>query len=133
MSARRRWWAFGAILLSMLAIGFDATILNVALPTLATALNAGTDGLQWIVDAYGLVFAGLLLPMGAIGDRFGRKRLILIGLVLFGGASVAAAYAGGTGTLIAARALMGIGAAILTPIGMAVIPVIFPPHERTKA
>jgi EmrB/QacA subfamily drug resistance transporter len=133
MADNRRWWALAGLMVAMLAIGFDATILNVALPTLATALNAGTDGLQWIVDAYVLVFAGLLLPMGAIGDRFGRKRLILIGLVLFGGASVAAAYADGTGTLIAARALMGIGAAILTPIGMAVLPVIFPPHERTKA
>jgi len=133
MQNNRRWWALAALMLSMLTIGFDATILNVALPTLATALHAGTDGLQWIVDAYVLVFAGLLLPMGAIGDRYGRKRVILIGLALFGGASVVATYAAGTGTLIAARALMGIGAAILTPIGMAILPVIFPPEERAKA
>src|SRR5690348_12317223 len=105
----RRWWALAALMLGMLTIGFDATILNVALPTLATALHAGTDGLQWIVDAYVLVFAGLLLPMGAIGDRYGRKRLLLIGLALFGAASVAATCAGHTGTLIAARAFMGIG------------------------
>src|SRR3954465_2721204 len=107
-------------MLSILTIGFDATIHNVALPPLAPALDAGTDALQWIVDAYVLVFAGLLLPMGAIGDRFGRKRLMLIGLALFGGASVLATVAGHTGTLIAARALMGVGAAILTPIAMAI-------------
>src|SRR6266542_358745 len=86
-----------------------------------------------MVDAYVLVFAGLLLPMGALGDRFGRKRLILVGLVLFGAASVLATYAGSTGPLIAARAIMGIGAAVLTPIAAAVLPVIFPPQERAKA
>jgi EmrB/QacA subfamily drug resistance transporter len=129
----RRWWALGAIILSVLTIGFDATILNVALPTLATALDASTGSLQWMVDAYVLVFAGLLLPMGALGDRYGRKRLLLIGLTLFGAASVLATYAGSTGPLIAARAVMGIGAAILTPISLAIIPVIFPPVERAKA
>src|SRR5215211_3046694 len=123
MSDNRRWWALAALMLSMLTIGFDATILNVALPTLATALHAGTDGLQWIVDAYVLVFAGLLLPMGSIGDRYGRKRLIIVGLVLFGAASVLATYASSTGPLIAARAVMGIGAAVLTPIAAAVLPV----------
>ncbi|MGC9669080.1 MFS transporter [Planosporangium sp. 12N6] len=133
MTDSRRWWALAAIMLSMLTIGFDATILNVALPTLATALHTGTDGLQWIVNAYTLVFAGLLLPMGALGDRYGRKRLLLLGLALFGGASVVATCAGSVGALIAARALMGLAAAVLTPIGMAVLPVMFAPHERTKA
>jgi EmrB/QacA subfamily drug resistance transporter len=133
MSGNRRWWALGALMLSILTIGFDATILNVALPTLATALHAGTDGLQWMVDAYVLVFAGLLLPMGAIGDRYGRKRLMLTGLALFGAASVLATFAADTGTLIAARAVMGIGAAIITPISMAILPVMFPPAERTRA
>jgi EmrB/QacA subfamily drug resistance transporter len=133
MLADRRWWALGALMLSILTIGFDATILNVALPALATALDAGTDGLQWMVDAYVLVFAGLLLPMGAIGDRYGRKRLMLTGLVLFGTASVLATVADDTGTLIAARAVMGIGAAIITPVSMAILPVMFPPAERTRA
>src|SRR3954462_9387782 len=132
MLADRRWWALGALMLSILMIGFDATILNVALSTLATALHAGTDGLQWMVDAYVLVFAGLLLPMGAIGDRYGRKRLIMTGLVLFGGASALATVADGAGTLIGARAVMGVGAAILTPVGMAILPVLFPPAERAK-
>jgi EmrB/QacA subfamily drug resistance transporter len=131
--SRRRWWALGALVLSLLTIGFDATILNVALPNLATALDAGTDELQWIIDAYILVFAGLLLPAGALGDRYGRKLFLLIGLALFGGASVVASYAGEAGTVIAARALMGIGAAILTPITAAIIPTLFPPAERAKA
>jgi EmrB/QacA subfamily drug resistance transporter len=129
----RRWWALGALIVSLLTIGFDATILNVALPTLATSLHASTGSLQWMVDAYVLVFAGLLLPMGALGDRYGRKRLMMIGLVLFGASSVIATYARSTGPLIGARAAMGVGAAILTPITLAVIPAIFRPEERSKA
>jgi len=131
--SRRRWWALGALVLSLLTIGFDATILNVALPNLATALDAGTAKLQWIIDAYILVFAGLLLPAGAFGDRYGRKLFLLLGLGLFGAASVVASYAGDAGTVIGARALMGIGAAILTPITAAIIPTLFPPAERAKA
>src|SRR5437764_11901690 len=75
----RRWWALGALVLSVLVLGFDMTILNVALPTLGGAVHASNSQLQWIVDAYVLVFAGLLLPAGALGDRYGRKRLLLIG------------------------------------------------------
>src|SRR6266545_114637 len=129
----RRWWALAALVLSMLTIGLDATVLNVALPTLATALHAGTGALQWMVDAYILVFAGLLLPAGALGDRYGRKRLLILGLGFFGTASAAAGHAGSAGQLIAARAVMGVGAAVLTPVVMAVLPVIFPPAERAKA
>lgn len=132
-SSSRRWWALLAIVLSVLTIGFDTTILNVALPTLATALDAGNGDLQWIIDAYVLVFAGLLLPMGAIGDRYGRKRLLMIGLALFAGASLVAVYADAAGQVIVARALMGIGGAILTPMTMAILPVLFEPHERGKA
>jgi EmrB/QacA subfamily drug resistance transporter len=129
----KRWWALVAIVLCTLTLGFDTTILNVGLPTLAAELDAGTSQLQWIVDAYVLVFAGLILPMGALGDRFGRKRLMLIGLALFAAASLAATYAGSAETVIAARALMGVGAAILTPLTGATLPVMFPPHERPKA
>jgi len=81
-SSPRRWWALAAIVLSVLTIGFDATILNVALPTLAADIHATNSQLQWMVDAYVLVFAGLLLPAGALADRYGRKRLMLIGLVV---------------------------------------------------
>src|SRR4051794_21606057 len=90
----RRWWALAALVLSMLTLGLDATVLNVALPTISTELDAGIDGLQWVVNSYTLVFAGLLLPFGALGDRYGRKRLLIIGLAVFGLASLLAAWAG---------------------------------------
>jgi EmrB/QacA subfamily drug resistance transporter len=129
----RRWWALGALMICMLTLGLDGTILNVALPTLATEISAGTSGLQWIVDAYILVFAGLLLPMGALGDRLGRKRVLLAGLAFFLVSSIGAAYVSGTGPLIAARALMGLGSAIMTPMAMAILPVLFAPAERARA
>jgi EmrB/QacA subfamily drug resistance transporter len=133
MGTAKRWWALVAIVLCTLTLGFDLTILNVALPTLAADLDAGTSELQWIVDAYVLVFAGLLLPMGALGDRFGRRRLLLAGLVLFGAASVLAVFATGAGQVIVARTLMGVGAAVLTPLTAAMIPVMFDADERPKA
>jgi cyanate permease len=86
-SQSRRWWALAPLALSALTIGFDVTILNVALPTIATELSAGTGALQWIIDAYVLVFAGLMLPCGALGDRYGRKRLLVFGLMVLGTAS----------------------------------------------
>src|SRR5215207_5189612 len=105
----RRWWALAALVLSVLTIGFDTTILNVALPTLGGAVRASNSQLQWILDAYVLVSAGLLLPAGALGDRYGRKRLLLIGLALFGGASVLGAFVDSPAQLIAVRAALGIG------------------------
>ncbi|WP_433052936.1 MFS transporter [Dactylosporangium sp. CS-033363] len=132
-SSPRRWWALVAIVLSVLTVGFDTTILNVALPTLATDLNAGSDDLQWIVNAYVLVFAGLLLPMGALGDRYGRKRLLMLGLGLFAASSLVAVFAQDAAQVIAARALMGVGGAILTPLTMAVLPVLFDDHGRGRA
>ncbi|WP_433230019.1 MFS transporter [Actinomadura formosensis] len=129
----RRWLGLGALALSMLALGFDMTILNVALTTLSEDLHAGTSELQWIVDSYLLVFAAVLLPAGLLGDRLGRKRLLLAGLGIFGAASLAGALAGGTGEVIAARAFMGLGAAIVLPLSMSMLPAIFPPEERTRA
>src|SRR5688500_14553250 len=111
----RRWWALGALVLGVLVLGFDMTILNVALPTMATELGADTGDLQWIVDAYTIVFAALLLPAGLMGDRFGRRKLILIGLALFGSASLIGTFADSIGLVVAARALMGIGAALIMP------------------
>ncbi|MBP2707149.1 MFS transporter [Microbispora sp. RL4-1S] len=128
-----RWWALGALVLSVLVIGMDATILNVALPTLAADLHATTRDLQWIVDAYMVPFAALMLPAGAFGDRFGRRRLLLAGLAAFAVASVVATAAGGTGQLIAARALMGAGGALIMPLSTSILPVIFPPAERGRA
>jgi EmrB/QacA subfamily drug resistance transporter len=129
-----RWWALAAIGLAMLAVGLDVTVLNVALPTVSTALHASTSELQWVADGYTLVMAAMLLPAGMLGDRLGRKRLLLGALVLFGGASVWCAFAGGPGLLIAARVCLGLAAAVMTPLASAVFLVLFPsPAERTKA
>ncbi|MFG2049345.1 MFS transporter [Micromonospora sp. NPDC048935] len=132
-SQRQRWWALGALTLSVLTIGFDITIMNVALPTMATELGAGTDALQWIVNSYILLFAGLMLPVGAIADRFGRRRLLLIGLAIFAAASLAAAWADTSGQVVAARAVLGAGAAVIMPTTLATIAVLFAPAERGKA
>src|SRR5580692_5944069 len=107
----RRWWALLAIAASVLVVGLDLTVLNLALPNIAVSLHASTGDLQWIVDAYSLVLAALILPAGLLGDRYGRKRMLLVALVLFGASSLACAYASSTGELIAARAVLGVGAA----------------------
>src|SRR5947207_9174730 len=106
----KRWVALGVLCLSLLVIVIDNTIVNVALPTLARELDADLSELQLVVDAYTLVFAGLLLLAGALGDRFGRRAMLLAGLAVFGLASVAAAYADSANMLIVARLLMGAGA-----------------------
>jgi MFS family permease len=93
MDSNRRWWALGALALCLLVVGLDATVVNIALPTLARELHASSGQLQWFADAYNLVFAAALLPAGLLGDRFGRKRVLLVALALFGAASVACAFA----------------------------------------
>ncbi|GAA3337294.1 DHA2 family efflux MFS transporter permease subunit [Amorphoplanes nipponensis] len=128
-----RWWALAALALCTLAVGLDSTVLSVALPTLAGDLHATTGDLQWITTAYLLVLAAALLPAGMLGDRFGRKRMLLGALVVFGAASVACAYATTTGQLIAARAALGLGAAVLMPLTSAVLTVLFEPAERSRA
>ncbi|MEJ3746587.1 DHA2 family efflux MFS transporter permease subunit [Actinomycetes bacterium KLBMP 9797] len=134
MSNARRWWAVGAMVLAVLTVGFDVTILNVALPTLGAEIQATTSELQWIIDAYVVVFAGLLLPAGALADRYGRRVFILAGLALFGAASALASFATDPAQLIAARAIMGVGGAILVPVTLATLPALFPgAAERRKA
>ena len=129
----RRWWALGVLSLSLVIIGMDNTILNVAIPTLQQTFNASSSTLQWMVDAYILVFAGLLLTMGGLGDRFGRKRLLQFGLVIFAGAALMATYAGGADQLIAYRAIMGIGGAMIMPSTLSIIIDMFNGPERAKA
>src|ERR1700685_4185104 len=97
----RRWLALIAIAASVLVVGLDLTVLNLALPNIAVSLHASTGDLQWIVDAYSLVLAALILPAGLLGDRYGRKRMLLVALVLFGASSLACAYASSTGELMA--------------------------------
>jgi MFS transporter, DHA2 family, multidrug resistance protein len=129
----RRWWALIAIAASVLVVGLDLTVLNLALPTLARDLHASTSDLQWFASAYSLTVAAALLPAGMLGDRFGRKRVLLIALVLFGAASVACAYAGSSGALIAARAFLGLGAAAVLPLSLSILPVFFTDAERPRA
>jgi MFS transporter, DHA2 family, multidrug resistance protein len=132
-SERRRWWALGALALSVLVVGLDLTVLNLALPTLGTDLHASTSDLQWFIDSYSLVLAAALLPAGLLGDRYGRKKLLVAALILFGLASLACAYSHTSGELVAARAVLGLGAAVILPLSIAVIPVMFAPQERQKA
>src|SRR4051794_34837520 len=129
----RRWWTLVVLSASLLVIGLDNTILNVALPTLERDLGASSSQLQWIVDAYMLVFAGLLLTAGALGDRFGRKRALAFGLTVFGLGSGLSALATSPTSLIATRALMGMGGAFIMPSTLSIITAVFPAHERPKA
>jgi EmrB/QacA subfamily drug resistance transporter len=129
----RRWRMLAVLALSLVIIGLDNTILNVALPTLQERFDASVSQLQWMVDAYLLVFAGLLLTMGTLGDRFGRKKALLAGLGLFGGASLAVLVVDSSGQLIAVRAAMGAGAALIMPATLSIITNVFPREERGKA
>jgi EmrB/QacA subfamily drug resistance transporter len=129
----RRWKTLAVLSLSLLIIGLDNTILNVALPSLQAEFGASASTLQWIVDAYLLVFAGLILTMGTLGDRFGRKLALQGGLALFGGASLAVLAVDSAGQLIAVRALMGLGGALIMPATLSIISNLFPREERAKA
>jgi EmrB/QacA subfamily drug resistance transporter len=130
----RRWAILGVLCLSLLLIVVDNTIVNVALPTFVRELHATTSQLQWIVDAYTLFFACLLLTAGALGDRRGRKGMLTLGLIVFGAASLAAALGSSTGQVIAARAVMGIGAAMIMPATLSILTNVFTnPKERAAA
>jgi EmrB/QacA subfamily drug resistance transporter len=129
----RRWWILAVLCLSLLIIGVDNTILNVALPTLSRALHATNSQLQWIIDAYVLVFASLLLTTGSLSDRFGRRSALAVGLAIFGFGSVASAFAGTANLLTAARALMGVGGALIMPSTLSILTNVFPAEERGRA
>ena len=136
---QRRWLTLLVLCISLIVITLDNTILNVAIPTLAHTkgqggLGATASQLQWIVDAYTLVFAGLLLTAGSLGDRFGRYRFLAIGLAIFGVGSLLSAFAPSANVLIGTRALMGIGAAFIMPSTLSIITNVFTdPAERGKA
>jgi len=129
----RRWLVLGVLILALFGVSLDNTILIVALPTLAKSLSASASDLQWFVDAYVLVFAGMLLLSGALSDRFGRRKLLLIGLVLFGIGSALAPLVSTTAQLIVLRAFMGLGAAFMMPTTLAIIADVFAEDERPKA
>ncbi|MDF2910481.1 MAG: transporter [Sporolactobacillus laevolacticus] len=129
----RKWFVLFVLALSTLAVGIDSTVLNLALPTLASKLNATNTQLQWFVDSYNLVFAAVLLPAGMIGDRFGRKKMLILSLVIFGVSSLLCAYATSPTLLIVYRCTLALGAAMLIPTSMSIIPVLFTKTEQPKA
>ena len=129
----RRWWILVVLCLSLVVITLDNTILNVALPTLVEKLDASNSQLQWIVDGYTLVFAGLLLTAGSLGDRLGRKGALQIGLAIFGIGSALSAMATSPTQLIITRCIMGIGGAFIMPATLSILTNVFPPEERGRA
>ncbi len=129
----KRWWTLIVLCLSLLVISLDNTILNVALPTLVTDLSATSSQLQWIIDSYVLVFAGLLLTAGALSDRFGRRLGLFAGFGIFAVASAFAAWSSSPDELIFWRAIMGIGGALIMPSTLSILTNVFPSHERPKA
>ena len=130
---RRRWWVLGVMSLSVLMVFLDNTVVNTALPAISRELEASTSTLQWVVDSYSLVLAGLLLLGGTIGDRFGRRRWMLAGMSIFGLAAVGAALSPNAEVLIAFRALQGVGAALVMPATLSILTDVFPREERAMA
>ncbi len=128
-----RWWTLGTLSLSLVIIGMDNTVLNVAIPTLQREFDAGASTLQWMVDSYILVFAGLLLTMGSLGDRHGRAMMLRLGLIVFSAAAFSAIFAESAAHVIAARAGMGVGGAMIMPSTLSIITDVFVGPERAKA
>src|SRR5258708_459882 len=129
----RKWWALGALTLAVLAVGLDGTVLSVAIPTLASALHATESDLQWFSSGYLLALTVAMLPMGLLGDRFGRKKVMLAALLLFGVGSVACAYAPSAVTFIAARFVLGLAGAGIIVMALAALTVLFTEEERPRA
>ncbi|MFJ4280943.1 MFS transporter [Streptomyces massasporeus] len=134
LAGRREWTALGVLMLPLLLVSMDVSVLYFAIPAISADLEPSATQQLWIFDIYGFVLAGLLMTMGSLGDRVGRRRLLLIGAAAFGTASLVAAYANSAETLIAARAVLGIGGATLMPSTMALVRTMFTdPAQRTKA
>jgi DHA2 family multidrug resistance protein-like MFS transporter len=129
----RKWWALGALTLAVLAVGLDGTILSVAIPTLAGALHATESDLQWFSSGYLLTLAAAMLPVGLLGDRFGRKNVMLAALLLFGAGSAACAYAPTAGWFIAARVVLGLAGAGIVVMALSALTVLFTREERPRA
>ena len=129
----RRWWVLLAFVPATLAIGLDVTVLSIASATLSTNLHASTSQAQWFFAAYTLVFGAAMVPGGMLGDRYGRKKVLLISLFIFAIGSVACALSSTPGEFIGARAFLGLGGAIATPMILGALPVLFDEEERAKA
>ncbi len=129
----RRWIVLGVLCCTLVIIAVDITVLTIGIPSIARSLHASSSELQWIFDAYTLVFAVLLLTGGSLGDRFGRRGMLQVGLAVFGIGSLVAAFAGSAGELIAGRAILGVGAACILPATLSIVRNLFPAHERGTA
>jgi DHA2 family multidrug resistance protein-like MFS transporter len=129
----RRWWALGAVMLAVLTVGMDITVLSVALPTLSGALKASESELQWFSSSYTLVLAAMMLPAGLLGDRYGRKKVMLVSLALFAAGSLACAYSHSAAQFIGARILLGVAGAGLVVMAISALTVLFSPEERPRA
>jgi DHA2 family multidrug resistance protein-like MFS transporter len=129
----RKWWALSAVSLAVLCVGLDGTVLSVALPTLSRALRASESDLRWFSSGYMLVLAAAMLPAGLLGDRYGRKKVMLISLGLFGAGSAACAYSTSSGEFMAARMLVGLAGAGVTVMAITALTVLFSKEERPKA
>jgi EmrB/QacA subfamily drug resistance transporter len=132
-SENRKWWTLGAVAFALFMIMLDNTVVNVALPSIQRSLDAGLSQLEWIVNAYALTFAVLMLSGGKLADLLGRRRIFLLGLAVFAGASLACGLASSAGALIAWRAFQGVGAALMMPATLAIISAAFPPRQRGLA
>ncbi len=132
-SVNRRWWALGALALAVLAVGVDGTVLSVALPTLSKALHASESDLQWFSSGYFLVLAAAMLPAGLLGDRYGRKKILLVSLLFFGLGSAGCAYSTSVTEFMAARVLVGLAGAGLIVMALSVLTVLFSKEERPTA
>ncbi len=129
----KRWAILGVLVVSLLVVVLDNTVLNIALPTIQRDLQATQSELVWAIDSYILVFAALLFTWGVLGDKYGRKKILVIGLLIFGVASAVSAFATTPEWLILSRGVMGVGGAAVMPVTLAIITVVFPPHERGRA
>jgi len=129
----RRWWVLGVMCLSALVLVVDGMALTVAVPAMTASIGASSQDIQWILDSYVLVFAGLLLTSGGLGDRFGRRRVMLIGLLLFGAASLIALFCSHPGEVIGVRVAMGVGGALIMPSTLSILITVFEQDERPKA
>ncbi|MEU9388364.1 MFS transporter, partial [Streptomyces sp. NPDC048279] len=129
----RRWWALLVLCLSLLVIVMANTALTVAAPDMTADLGLGSADLQWVIDGYTVPYAALMLLLGAIGDKYSRRGALLVGLVVFGGGAVLGYLADSAATVIAARAVMGTGAALIMPATLSLLAATFPRTERVKA
>src|SRR5229473_845130 len=129
----RKWWTLAAVAVGLFMIMLDNTVVNVALPSIQKSLGIGISELEWVVNAYALTFGVLLLTGGKLADLLGRRAIFIAGLVIFTGASLWCGLAGGAGSLIAARTVQGVGAALMNPATLSIITVTFPPRQRGTA